>query len=365
LSSLEHYLDRVILGDSAELLGQLPAASVHLCVSDIPYGISLDQWDVLHGNTNSALLGQSPAQVGKSGFKRRGKPINGWNAADREIPRQYQEWCIAWTSRLFPVMKNGASVFLFAGRRHLHRAIIAMEDAGFLLRDLLAWEKPNAHHRAQRLDNLIVNRGHKAEAQRWKGWRVGSLAPKWEPIAWFFKPYEHTILSNVLENEVGAINVEACLIDGTSPTNVLKFAHEPGERLHEAQKPLELIKYLVQLTTREGQVVLDPFLGSGTTAVAAMQLGRHFIGFEVNREHFETAQSRVTRAAQLLKAGVIERDRQSGQLSFLLDAGLVYGPGKHRHGVERTAGKAHGRKRRGKRQTIASETGTPVSLSRL
>ena len=51
--------------------------------------MGLDDWDVLHDNTNSALLGQSPAQAGKSAFKRRGKPINGWSQADRNIGREY------------------------------------------------------------------------------------------------------------------------------------------------------------------------------------------------------------------------------------------------------------------------------------
>jgi len=67
-------------GDCLDVLPNIEAASIDLAISDIPYGISLDDWDVLHNNTNSALGGQSPAQkkLG-SGFKRRGKPINGWS----------------------------------------------------------------------------------------------------------------------------------------------------------------------------------------------------------------------------------------------------------------------------------------------
>ena len=73
------YLDKITLGDCREHIPLLRNDSVELLLSDIPYGISLADWDVIHNNTNSALLGQSPAQVGKSGFKRRGKPINGWS----------------------------------------------------------------------------------------------------------------------------------------------------------------------------------------------------------------------------------------------------------------------------------------------
>src|SRR4051812_43389819 len=84
------FLDAITGTDCLELLPQLPAESIDCLLTDPPYGISLDEWDVLHQNTNSALLGQSPAQIGKSGFRRRGKPINGWRAADRQIPREYQ-----------------------------------------------------------------------------------------------------------------------------------------------------------------------------------------------------------------------------------------------------------------------------------
>lgn len=286
-------LDTITCGDCSDLLTKLPPQSMHVCVSDIPYGISLDEWDVLHPNTNRALLGVSPAQIGKSAFRRRGKPINGWSSADRAIPKEYQEWCMNWAVPLFSAMKKGASVFIFCSRRHLPRAIVALEDAGFLLRDILCWEKTSAHHRAQRLDNLIMNRGLAEEAERWRGWRVGNLAPLWEPIGWFFKPYDYTILDNVLEHEVGGINIGECLIDGSSPTNILRFENDFSTRQHEAQKPLALIEYLIRLTTREGQIVLDPFVGSGTTAVAAKRLNRHYVGFDINPRFVEVANARL------------------------------------------------------------------------
>lgn len=322
--SLENYIDNIIFGDCMQHLPNLPPASIHLCLSDIPYGINLADWDVLHDNTNSALLGQSPAQRGKSGFKRRGKPINGWNAADRNIPREYQAWCRQWTEMLFPLMKEGASVLIFGARRTLHRAIVAFEESGFLLRDILAWEKTNAHHRAQSLENLVRNRGLNSEAERWAGWKVGSLAPIWEPIAWFFKPYRHTILDNVLENEVGAINIAECLVEGRSPTNVLRFDSEAGERLHETQKPLDLIKYLIRLTTREGQIVLDPFMGSGTTALAARDLGRHFVGFEANEEFCRIALERLKKTTPQVSGGQRRRQVRSGKKASIDDLPLLF-----------------------------------------
>jgi site-specific DNA-methyltransferase (adenine-specific) len=90
---MKDFIDKITLGDCRDFLPEISQESVHLFLSDIPYGIGLDEWDVLHNNTNSAYLGQSPAQKGKSGFKRRGKPIRGWNTADRDIVREYEKWC--------------------------------------------------------------------------------------------------------------------------------------------------------------------------------------------------------------------------------------------------------------------------------
>ncbi len=287
-------LNTITQGNCLDLLPQLPPNSVHLFLSDIPYGIGLDEWDVLHANTNSAYLGQSPAQKGKSGFKRRGKPINGWSAADRRIGAEYQKWCARWGGLAYPLLKPGASLFVFGARRTLHRAIIALEDAGFLLRDVLIWKKPSAHHRSQRIEIVLNRRGEKELAETWQGWRIGNLAPIYEPIAWLFKPYAYTITDNVIEHQVGAMNIDACRINGKSPTNLLEFGFQADEpRLHEAQKPLALMEYLIKLTTLPGQTVLDPFVGSGTTALAAQNLGRNFIGFEINPAYCAIAAQRL------------------------------------------------------------------------
>lgn len=298
----ETYLDKITLADCRDYIPLLADNSIELFLSDIPYGISLDDWDVLHNNTNSALLGQSPAQVGKSAFKRRGKPINGWSQADRNMGWEYEEWCKSWAELVMPKMKSGASLFVFGARRTIHRVVNAFEDSGFLLKDLLAWKKESAHHRAQRVSIVFERRGLADEAKKWDGWRLGNLAPVFEPIAWFMKPYQigGTITDNVLEYGVGAMNLQECQIEGSSPTNVLEFGFEKDElRIHEAQKPLALMEFLINLTTKEGQTILDPFMGSGTTGVAALRLKRHFIGFEIMPEFHTTALERLSQEAGL------------------------------------------------------------------
>ena len=295
--SINDMLDFVEEGDSTQLIKSLPANSVHLILSDIPYGIGMDDWDVLHDNRNSALLGSSPAQE-KAGavFKKRGKPINGWSEADRRIPKEYYDWCSTWASEWLRVVKPGGSVLVFAGRRYAHRCICALEDAGFSFKDMFSWMKQRAPHRAQRVSIVYERRGDDVNSRRWDGWRVGNLRPIFEPVLWFTKPYKigTTIADNVLAHEVGAYNEEAFLRYEKNPDNVLTSAFVSGESgYHPTQKPVRLMKALIELTTQKGQIVLDPFCGSGSTLVGAKMLERHFIGYELSGEYAKIATSRV------------------------------------------------------------------------
>lgn len=298
-------IDNIIIGDSIELIKTLPDEYIHAIISDIPYGIAYDEWDILHNNTNSALGGQSLAQSnGGVLFKRRGKPLNGWSNADKKIPSEYQQWCSSWSAQWFRVLKPGSSCFIFAGRRFAHRCIIALEDSGFTFKDMLAWKKNAAPHRAQRLSEIYKRRGDKEQAEIWQGWRVANLRPLFEPILWFQKPYKTggTLADNVLEYGVGAWNENALsdfcsygsFSDNISNSNILSvYCGKSDHGLHETQKPLKLMECLVSLITQEGAIVLDPFAGSGTTCLAAKNLKRRYIGIEINEAFAEIAKNRL------------------------------------------------------------------------
>ena len=90
------------------------------------------------------------------------------------------------------------------------------------------------------------------------------------------------------------MNIEACESYGIGAVNVLEFGFMKDEhRIHEAQKPVRLVSFLIDLTTKEGQTVLDPFMGSGTTALAARRLNRRFIGFEAADDFHKAASQRL------------------------------------------------------------------------
>lgn len=278
-----------LFGDCINILKEMDADSIDLTVSDIPYGISYEEWDVLHNNKNSALLGSSPAQE-KAGsiFKKRGKPLNGWSEDDRKLSQEYENWCDEWSSPLFKIMKPASSVFIFAGRRLSHRCINSFEKSGFILKDQLAWIRNSAPFRAQRVSAVFDRRKDTESSAKWEGWRLGNLRPEFEPILWFTKPYKigSTITDNILNNNLGGFNPK----NGNS--NILN-ADRVSEKFHPTQKPINTISDLIELVSVEGQVVLDPFAGSGTTAVAAERLNRRWICIEKEEEYYNKAIDRI------------------------------------------------------------------------
>ena len=87
--------------------------------------------------------------------------------------------------------------------------------------------------------------------------------------------------------------------NGKYESSVLKYPSESGggfRRYHPTQKNLKMIEYLIKIHTNENDVVLDPFMGSGTTGVACMNLNRRFMGIELDESYFNIAKNRIEEA---------------------------------------------------------------------
>ena len=268
---------------------------IDIVLSDIPYGINYDDWDILHNNTNSALMGKSPAME-ETTFKKRGKPINGWNEADKKIPYEYQEWCRKWCKELFRVTKEGSPILLFSSRRHLHRVCCALEDEGFLIRDILIWQKDKCNAKAQKINNVLNKRGIYDEI--YDNYRIGNLAPMYEPIIWAMKPYKHTLTDCIIDNKIGGFHCENDKI----PSNIIYCPVNKKNEFHPTQKPLKLIEKLIKIFSIDDKhIILDMFMGSGTTAVACINTNRNFIGFELDKHYCELAEKRISEHHEQLK----------------------------------------------------------------
>lgn len=156
-------------------------------------------------------------------------------------------------------------------------------------------------------------------ARQWQGWGT-SLKPALEPITVARKPITGTVAENVLKHGTGAINVDASRIDGDRwPANFIHDGSKEATRLlgdahrffysakagneertddnnHPTVKPTDLMRYLCRLVTPPNGIVLDPFMGSGSTGVAAILEGFRFVGIEREPHYHQIATKRIDRA---------------------------------------------------------------------
>jgi site-specific DNA-methyltransferase (adenine-specific) len=363
----------LLLGDCLEVMRSLPAESVDAIVTDPPYGLSFmgAKWDY-----------DVPS-------------VEIWQEARR-------------------LLKPGGYLLAFAGTRTQHRMAVNIEDAGYEIRDLIAWVYgsgfPKSHNVSLAIDkeagakretiktipdrwtqkgntyNYSTDREQKEvkvtapateDAKTWAGWGT-ALKPALEPITVARKPFAGTVAANVLQYGTGAINVDACRVGkeklaecragqakvgtfkrdimvtperiGRYPANLLhdgspevddllqgaaRFfycakasgedrdaglsraktsaaektnrkegsagitpyagSRTPTRNTHPTVKPVELMRYLCRLVTRPGGVVLDPFMGSGSTGRACIEEGFSFIGIERDAAYYDLACERMRR----------------------------------------------------------------------
>ncbi len=274
---------------------------------------------------------------------------------------------VSFWSEALRVLKPGGYLLAFGATRTYHRMAVAIEDAGFEVRDCLMWlygsgfpksldiskaidRRAGAKRSVVGYRNALLGSGTRLysenkrvpgkleitepateAAKQWDGWGT-TLKPACEPIILARKPFKGTLLDHILSHGIGALNIDACRIPyetdeepwavgsaakGRFPSNVI-FDEEAADLLgkrsrffyvvkptkaergaynhHLTVKPLDLMKQLVRLVTPPGGVVLDPFGGSGTTALAALSEGFDAIVIERERESFETAERRIAEA---------------------------------------------------------------------
>lgn len=344
------------LGDCLDVLPELPTSSVDALVTDPPYHL---------------------------GFMGR--------AWDKASPHESQLKHTRWATEALRVLKPGAHAVVFGGTRTYHRMVCGLEDAGFEIRDCLAWLYGSGFPKSWDVGN---------------GWGT-TLKPAYEPIVLARKPLQGTVTANVLWHGTGALNVDGCRLEGQPrptgtvnphaesgvngifgqdprtdrqqrydknlpsgrwPANVLLdeeaaamvdaqsgdvggnsgghfprsgegwftgdrggftptstyqdsggasrffyvakvsaeerhaglsvpslFSQDGPERnAHPTVKPVELMRWLCRLVTPPSGTVLDPFLGSGSTGIAAGLEGFSFIGIEREQEFIEIAQARIS-----------------------------------------------------------------------
>jgi site-specific DNA-methyltransferase (adenine-specific) len=177
---------RILIGNMRERLSELEAASVDSCITDPPY--HLTSIVKRFGAANAA-----PAKAGKTGaYARASRGFMGqqWDGGD--VAFDPETW-----AEVLRVLKPGAHLVAFSGTRTYHRMACAIEDAGFEIRDQLAWTYgsgfPKSHNQPG-------------------GWGT-ALKPAWEPICLARKPLVGTVAANMAAHGTGAINIDGCRIE--------------------------------------------------------------------------------------------------------------------------------------------------------
>tara|TARA_B100001996_G_scaffold166683_2_gene127057 strand:- start:1540 stop:2136 length:597 start_codon:yes stop_codon:yes gene_type:complete len=193
---------------------------------------------------------------------------------------------------------------------------MAIEDSGFEIRDMLAWVYTQSQVKAFSQNHIIEKDKTKTREEKdilkeaCKDWRTPQLKPAIEPMCLAVKPTEGRYIDNFEKYGTGLLNTsEETKVDGKFPSNVMTTQDGVLDRVflvkkptksekgafntHLSVKPVELVEHLIQLFTKKDAVVLDPFMGSGTTAVAAVNSDRKYIGFDINQEYIDISKKRI------------------------------------------------------------------------
>ncbi len=291
-------INQVCIGDALELMDDMEPSSADLVLTDPPYFL-----DKLDSKWN-------PSEVKKV---TRGQVIKNLPAGmkfDPEQGRNLQKWYTIVSEKVYRVLKPGGFFLSFSSPRLVHRMAVAVEDAGFHIRDMFIWLYKEGRAKGFSLAHFAEDRGMTLS----KEWKTPQVRGNYEPIVVAQKPPEGTLLDNFFKYGTGLFNFSAKTEKGLTPSNVLQTEEIEGvppiflvskpskderrDNDHPTIKPVELLRHLIRLTTQGGAVVLDPFIGSGSTAVAAILENRSFIGFEINEQYAQIARSRIGKVLQ-------------------------------------------------------------------
>ncbi|MCE2836216.1 MAG: site-specific DNA-methyltransferase [Cyanobium sp. 49614_E6] len=282
-------------GDALKVLKDIPDESVHLVLTDPPYFIDGfgEDWD------NSSLQ-RKASRAGVVGSMPVGMKF------DPKQGRNFQAFMEPVAEELIRILKPGGFAVIFSQARLYGRLAVAVEDAGFELRDMLGWVY-EGQAKAFSQDHFVRRMRHLSAAERslilsrLDGRKTPQLKPCIEPMVLAQKPRAGTFVENWLTHEVGLVDTKQTL-DGRFPGNLMPCP-KPGKsekgdgNEHLTVKPVRLLEHLIKLFTVEGQTVLDPFLGSGSTAIAALNTNRQCVGIEIERTYVRIAEQRLLQAA--------------------------------------------------------------------
>ena len=286
---MEKFLNQILTGDCIEVMREIPTASVDAVFADSPYNLQLGAKTLYRPEDQTAARAVRDA----------------WDAFDS--PAAYDEFTRQWLSECRRILKADGAMWVIGSYHNIFRVGAILQDLGFWILNDVVWVKTNPmpNFRGTRFTN----------AHETLIWATPRKTGK------YTFNYETMKKLNGGKQMRSDWNINICLGEE-------RVKDATGKSLHNTQKPMDLLRRVILASTKAGDVILDPFLGSGTTAAAAKELGRNFIGIEREESYVAAARARVD-AVQPIDLSEIEvatpkRDEVRVAFKELIEAGLLY-----------------------------------------
>ncbi len=279
-------LDAILAGDCVEVMRALPEASVDLIFADPPYNLQLR--GELHRPDNSRVDAVDDSWDRFASFA------------------AYDDFSRAWLAAARRLLKPDGAIWVIGSYHNVFRLGTALQDAGFWLLNDVIWRKSNPmpNFRGKRLTNAH------------------------ETLIWAARSDQsrYTFNYEAMKSLNDGVQMRSdWLIPLCTGSERLKTAD--GDKAHPTQKPEALLHRVLVASTRPGDVVLDPFFGTGTSGAVAKRLGRRFIGIEREPDYIAAAEARIAavRPLDAEAAAVTTPKRAEPRVAFgqLVERGLL------------------------------------------
>jgi modification methylase len=297
-AALGGFLDRITAGDCVDNLRRLPDACVDLIFADPPYNLQLE-----------SMLTRPDASV--------------VDAVDDDWDKfasfaEYDAFSKAWLTECRRVLKPNGTIFVIGSYHNIFRLGVTLQDLGYWMLNDIIWRKANPmpNFRGRRFTNAHETMIWASRDAKAKGYTFN---------------YEALKAGN-----------EDCQVrsDWFLPlcTGAERLKGDDGAKAHPTQKPEALLARIVLSASNPGDVVLDPFFGTGTTGAVAKKLGRRFIGLERDPGYIAHAERRIAAVEatppELLLTTPAKREEPRVAFASVVEAGLIQ-PGTRLHDARR------------------------------
>lgn len=288
-------------------LEKLDDESIDCVITDPPYFI-----DKLDNNWNVKNISEDSKN---SHIKHLPKGMK----YDKSQIKNLYDYYLELSKLLFKKMKPGAYFLSFSSPRLYHAIAMSCEIAGFEIRDMINWTYTQSMPKGMSVTHIIEKMDLSDDEKKilideYKDFKTPQIRSCFEPICVAMKPIgKLTYIQNELKFNTGLLDFSQKVGKDNDrvPANIMTTEEyndsydknfliskpnkkEKGEHnIHITVKPLALIEHLVKLFSKKGSLIIDPFLGSGTTAVACKNTERKCIGIELNEEYYKICLQRI------------------------------------------------------------------------